>query len=98
MSGRMRSRWRSARSVEVPQTDGVLEEPTQPSGADQQPCGADQSDVPVPGEGAVQVEAPADTGPVRGVDAGWDLEGMDPGRDKEDRSVENSPVRQDTKP
>ena len=59
---------------EVPQADGVPEEPGEPAGADQQPCGADQPDVPVPGEGAVQVAAAEDAGAVRGVEARRHLE------------------------
>src|SRR4051794_9701792 len=58
------------------QADGLPEVPDEPSVADEQPCGADQPAVPVPGEGAVPVAA-ADAGPVRGVGTGRDLEGMD---------------------
>ena len=78
---------------EVPQADGLLEEPVESAGSDQQPRGADQPDVPVPGEGAVQVAAAADAGAVRGVDAGRDLERMDPGREDEGRGSGSGRLR-----
>ena len=59
---------------EVPQDHGLPEQPDQSAGADQQSCGADQPDGSVPGEGAVQVAAAKDAGPVRGVAAGRHLE------------------------
>src|SRR5262245_26359359 len=40
-----------------------------PPGADEQPRGADQPDVPVLGEGAKQVASPPDAGAVRGAEA-----------------------------
>ena len=64
---------------EVPEADGVLEQPGVSSGADEQPRGADQPAVSVPGEGAVQVETSSDAGPVRGHDARSSLEGVDAG-------------------
>jgi transposase-like protein len=58
----------------VSQADGIPGQPDEQEGADEQPCGADQPDVPVPGEGTVQVAATADAGAVRGADVGQDLE------------------------
>jgi len=57
------------RRGEVSQADGVPERPGEPPGADEQSCGADQPDVPVPGEGAVQVASSPAAGPVRGPEA-----------------------------
>ena len=88
----------ATRRGEVPQADGVPEQPGEPAGADQQPRGADQPDVPVPGEGAVQVAATADAGAVRGVDAGRDLEGMDSARGEGRRSREAGQERHDASP
>ena len=65
---------------EVPQDHGLPEQPGEPAGADQQSRGADQPDDPVPGEGAVQVAAAEDAGPVRGPAAGPHLEPLDSGR------------------
>src|SRR5262249_48979001 len=48
----------------------------------------------LPGEGTVQVAAASDAGAVCGVNVGRDLEGLDPGRDEEDRSSEDIPRRQ----
>ena len=52
-----------------PKLMAYLKNPVEPAGADQQPRGADQPDVPVPGEGAVQVAAAEDAGAVRGLDS-----------------------------
>ena len=57
-----------------------LRSPLGSAGEDQQPRGADQPDVPVPREGAVQVAAAEDAGAVRGPDTGRDLEAMVPRR------------------
>ena len=46
--------------------DGLPEQPNQPASTDQQSCGADQPYVSLLGEGAVQVAASKDAGPVRG--------------------------------
>jgi hypothetical protein len=73
---------------EVCQVDGVPEEPFESPGADQQPCGADQPDVPLPGEGEIQVATSEGVGAVRGADTGRDLEGMDSGRGEEHQSHE----------
>ena len=82
----------ASRCGEVPQADGVLEEPVESAGSDQQPRGADQPDVPVPGEGALQVAATEDAGAVRGVDAGRDLEGTTAAQAKAtDRSKPTGP-------
>ena len=78
---------------EVPQADGVLEEPGESAGADQQPRGADQPDVPVPGEGALQVAASADAGAVRGLDAGPHLEGTNHHPREGDRSLKADRTR-----
>src|SRR5437660_428668 len=80
---------------EVRQADGLPEEPVEPTGADQQPCGADQPDVPVAGEGALQVASSQDAGAVRGVDAGRDLEGPHQHSSKGDRSLKADRAGQD---
>ena len=64
----------ATRRGEVPEAAGVPEQPGEPPGADEQPRGADQPAVPVPGEGAVQMAATADVGPLRGLEAGRGLE------------------------
>ena len=79
---------------EVPQADGVPEEPGEWPGADQYPWGADQSDVPLAGEGEVQMAGPSDAGAVRGVDAGWNLEGVDAGPDDNERKSKSARGRQ----
>src|SRR5512147_2811020 len=83
------------RRGEVPQADGVLEQPGEPTGADQQPRGADQPDVPVPGEGAVQVASTADVGEIRGVDAGRHLEGTNHRPGEGDGSLKADRASQD---
>ena len=70
----------ATRGGEVPQADGVPEEPARSAGEDQQPRRADQPDVPVPREGAVPMAAAEDAGAVRGPDTGRDLEAMVPCR------------------
>src|SRR5262249_39583625 len=70
---------------EVPQDHGLSEQPGEPAGADQQSRGADQPDGPVLGEGAVQMAAAQDAGPIRGLAARRHLEplgcGQGPGNE-----------------
>ena len=70
-----------------PKIMAYLQSPVEPAGADEQPCGANQPDGPVPGEGALQVAAAADAGPVRRAAAGPHLgSGHRPGRGEEIRA------------
>ncbi len=57
-----------------PKIMAYFEESAEPSGADQQSRGADQPDVPVPGEGAFQMAAAEDAGAVRGDETRHHLE------------------------
>src|SRR5205823_12229908 len=81
-----------------PQADGVLEQPGESAGADEQPRGADQPVVPVPGEGAVQVAPPPDAGAVRGPEAQRGLEPLESARSPQARSPEVGRTSQVTAP
>src|SRR5271166_27936 len=73
---------------EVPQAHGFPQQPAQPASPDQQPCGANQPHVSLPGEGAVQMAAPSDSGTVCGVEAGRSREGVGIPQGPRDRSTE----------
>src|SRR5262249_38035534 len=80
---------------EVPQVDGLPGQPCESSGADEQPCRADQPDVPAVGKGAIQVAATADAGALRRPDAGQHLEGTNSCPAGSDRSVKSCRNRKD---
>src|SRR5208337_3691851 len=78
-----------------PQADGLPEQPNQPASTDQQSCGADQPYVSLLGEGAVQVAASKDAGPVRGPDTRRRLERLGTPNGTRGRSLKNRQTRQD---
>src|SRR5208337_3243381 len=80
---------------EVPQADGLPEQPNQPASTHQQSCGADQPYVSLLGEGAVQVAASKDAGPVRGPDTRRRLERLGTPNGTRGRSLKNRQTRQD---
>src|SRR5208282_2414326 len=83
---------------EVPQADGLPEQPNQPASTDQQSCGADQPNVSPLGEGAVQVAASKDAGPVRGPDTRRRLERLGTPNGTRGRSLKTRPTRQGATP
>src|SRR5208337_2708705 len=83
---------------EVPQADGLPEQPNQPASTHQQSCGADQPYVSLLGEGAVQVAASKDAGPVRGPDTRRRLERLGTPNGTRGRSLKNRQTRQDATP
>src|SRR5271165_5045971 len=83
---------------EVPQADGLPEQPNQPASTDQQSCGADQPYVSLLGEGAVQVAASKDAGPVRGPDTRRRLERLGTPNGTRGRSLKTRQTRQGATP
>src|SRR5271165_3944038 len=83
---------------EVPQADGLPEQPNQPASTDQQSCGADQPYVSPLGEGAVQVAASKDAGPVRGPDTRRRLERLGTPNGTRGRSLKTRQRRQGATP
>src|SRR5208337_193382 len=79
---------------EVPQADGLPEQPNQPASTHQQSCGADQPYVSLLGEGAVQVAASKDAGPVRGPDTRRRLERLGTPNGTRGRSLKTRQTRQ----
>ena len=67
------------------------------AGANQQPCRADQPDVPAPGEGAIRVAATSDAGSLRGRDVGQHLEGTNHRPRGDDPSFKHDRDSQDTR-
>jgi hypothetical protein len=56
------------------EANGLFVQPLEPYGADQQPCGTDESNVPVSGEHTVQVASQSNVAPVCGADTRRNLE------------------------
>src|SRR5271165_3919861 len=83
---------------QVPQANGLPEQPNQPASTDQQSCGADQPYVSPLGEGAVQVAASKDAGPVRGPDTRRRLERLGTPNGTRGRSLKTRQTRQGATP
>src|SRR6516165_5101707 len=83
---------------EVPQAYGFPQQPAQPASPDQQPRGANQPNVSLLGEGAVQMAAPSDSGTVRGAEAGRNLESVGILQGPRDRSTEISQTPRNASP
>ena len=81
-----------------PKLMAYLEQPNLPASTDQQSCGANQPYVSLLGEGAVQVAASKDAGPVRGPDTRRRLERLGIPNRTSGRSLKTRQPRQGATP